>query len=598
MLEEKTLRTWVQRWLPGEASRRELFQYMLKLGISGPFLASLLAAYTPARAGSTSSFFPTRRGGGGALRLLWWQAPTILNGHLALGAKDSDAARVVYEPLASLNAEGNLVPILAAEIPSYANGDLSRDGRSVTWRLKKGVVWHDGMPFTAEDIIFTWEYAADPATGAASMAGYQTIDRIEKQDAHTVTLIFKEPRPYWYHVFCGRGGYILPKHLFAPYKGDQARNAPYNYQPIGTGPYKLVEFKPGDMVRYEINPHYHIPNRPFFDTVELKGGGDATSAARAVLQTGEFDYAWNIQVEQPVLRRLEQSGKGRVVLTPGSWVEHIQINQTDPWTEVEGERSSVKVPHPFQTDLRVRQAYAKAVDRRTIAEQLYGPTGQATSNFLVAPPRFASPNTTWEFDLSKAAALLDQAGWLRGSDGIRVKAGQRMQIVFQTSTNSIRQKTQAIIKKAFTEIGIAMELKAINPRVYFSTDPGNPDTFAHFYADIQMYSDGSGIDPQGHMMKFVSWEIAQKANHWAGLNTVRWAHPAYDALWKQAQTELDPIKRAALFIQMNDMIIDQAVVIPIVWRHKVSAASQSLRGLGLTTWDSDLWYLAYWYREA
>jgi peptide/nickel transport system substrate-binding protein len=111
---------------------------------------------------------------------------------------------------------------------------------------------------------------------------------------------------------------------------------------VGTGPYKIVEFKPGDVARYEINMQYHVPNRPFFDSVELKGGGDATSAARAVLQTGEFDFAWNMQVEHQVLTGLERGGKGKAVVTSGSNVEHIQVNFTDPWTEVEGERSSVK----------------------------------------------------------------------------------------------------------------------------------------------------------------------------------------------------------------------------------------------------------------
>jgi len=234
------------------------------------------------------------------------------------------------------------------------------------------------------------------------------------------------------------------------------------------------------------------PTGPSLDTVELKGGGDATSAARAVLQTGEFDFAWNMQVEHQVLSGLERGGKGKVLITPGAGVEHILVNFTDPWTEVEGERSSLKRPHPFQTDPRIRQAYAMAVDRRTVAEQLYGAGGQPTSNFLVAPPHFVSPNTTWEFDLQKAAALLDQAGWKRGSDGVRVKDGQHLKLVYQTSVNPIRQKTQAIVKKAFEDIGIAVELEAVNAGVYFSSDPGNLDTASHFDTDMQIYNTTPG----------------------------------------------------------------------------------------------------------
>jgi peptide/nickel transport system substrate-binding protein len=370
--------------------------------------------------------------------------------------------------------------------------------------------------------------------------------------------------------------------------------------PVGTGPYKIVDFKPGDVVRYEINPTYHVANRPFFDTVELKGGGDATSAARAVLQTGEYDFAWNMQVEKDVAERIErQGGRGVFEIFPGSNVEHIQLNRTDPWTEVDGERSSLKAPHPFLTDGKVRQAYACLVDRRTIAAELYGATGLPTSNFIDSPKRFQSPNTRWEFNVEKAGHLLDEAGWKRGGDGFRAKDGRRMKILFQTSVNPVRQKTQAIVKRAFEQIGIEVELKAVNAAVYFSSDPGNTDTFAHFHADLQMYSTGAGSpDPQAHLNRFVSWEIAQKANNWSGRNIVRWSNEEYDRLWRAAENELDPEKRAAQIIRLNDLLTTDVVIIPVVWRSRVAAVGTKLKGMELSTWDSDLWRLAYWYREA
>lgn len=604
LIEESDLRQWIQRVVQGKAGRRQFMRTMVGLGLSAPFVADLLATYAPAAAQGArvapSAFTPTKRGGGGKLRLLWWQAPTILNVHLAAGGKDYDASRVVYEPLAGFNADGELVPTLAAEIPSFDNGGLSRDGTAVTWRLKKGVVWHDGKPFTADDVIFTWEYTADPATAAVTSGSYQNIRHIDTLDEHTVKVVFKEPTPYWYDAFCGGRGQILPKHLFAEYKGQNSRNAPYNLKPVGTGAYKIVDFKPGDVALYEMNSHYHVPNRPFFDTVELKSGGDATSAARAVIQTGEFDFGWNMQVEKDVLERIErQGGRGKIHIFPGAGIEHIQLNRTDPWTEVDGERSSLKAPHPFLTDRLVRQAYNVAVDRQVIAEQLYGAAGQPTSNFIDTPKRFQSPNTRWEFNLEKAAQWLEQAGWRRGSDRIRVKDGRRMKIVYQTSVNPVRQKTQAIVKKAFEQIGVEVELKTVNAAVYFSSDPANTDTYAHFYADIQMYNTGPGSpDPQAHMNRFVSWEIAQKANNWSGRNIIRWSNADYDRLWKQAEAELDPVKRAALIIRMNDLLIEDVVIIPVVWRNGVVAVSHKLHGMQLTTWDSNLWDLAYWYREA
>ena len=599
-LDDDELREWMGRVASGEASRRDFIRTMLGLGLAGPLIAEMLATYAPAAAQGTpdapQTFTPTQRGGGGKLRLLFWQAPELLNAHLAFSQPDAAAARVVYEPLLSIDPEGDFIPILAQEIPRVENGGRARDGTWTLWRLKQGVVWHDGRPFTADDVLFTWEFATDPATAAVTRGVFENIRRIDKLDDHTIKVVFTEPTPVWYF---GERGHILPKHLFAEYKGANARHAPYNLKPVGTGPYKLVAFTPGAVALYDINPHYHVPNRPFFDTVELKGGGDATSAARAVIQTGEVDFASNLgQIDKDVMERLAQQGrKGMFRLTTGGFIEHIQLNRTDPWTEVDGERSSVKVPHPLFTDLQVRQAFALAVDRRGIAEQLYGAAGQPTSNVLNAPRQFQSPNTRWEFDLEKAAQLLEQAGWKRGSDGIRLKGGRRMQVLFQTPTNLVRQKTQAIVRKALERLGIEVELKAVPATVYFSGDPANPDNVAHFYADMQMVAFYFGIDPQVWMRRFVSWEIAQKANNWAGQNRVRWANAEFDRLWEEARTELDPVKRAALFIRMNDLLIEDVVVIPVVWRKNVFAVSHTMRGLALSPWDSWTWDLAYWYRE-
>jgi peptide/nickel transport system substrate-binding protein len=162
----------------------------------------------------------------------------------------------------------------------------------------------------------------------------------------------------------------------------------------------------------------------------------------------------------------------------------------------------------------------------------------------------------------------------------------------------VRQKTQAIVKKGFEQVGIEVELKAVNAGIYFSSDPGNHDSASHFYADLQMYTVTPGApDPQTHLRQFASWEVASRANNWSGHNVVRWVNAAYDRLWKQAEHELEPVKRASLFMRMNDLLIEDVVVIPIVWRHEVVAMSHALQGMELTTWDSVLWDLAYWYRQ-
>ena len=299
---------------------------------------------------------------------------------------------------------------------------------------------------------------------------------------------FKKPTPFWPDPFVGVRGMLIPKHLFADYRGAKSRDAPSNLKPVGTGPFKFVDFKPGDLVTGERNPNYHVKNRPYFDTIEMKGGGDAVSAARAVLQTGEYDYAWNLQVEDEILKKLEESGKGRVVIVDGGSIEHIQLNFTDPWTEVDGERSSIKTKHPTLSDKAVREALNLLVDRSSVEKYIYGRTGVATANFLNNPPRFCSKATRWEFNVDKANQILDAAGWKRGSDGVREKDGKKLKYVYQTSINEPRQKNQAIVKQACQKAGIDVELKSITASVYFSSDVANPDTYPHFYCDLQMYT--------------------------------------------------------------------------------------------------------------
>jgi peptide/nickel transport system substrate-binding protein len=595
-MEERELRALVNQVKAGILSRRRFVGMMVGLGLTAPMAAQMLTSAGVAQAQTKWTFNPTKRGGGGLVKTLWWQAPTLLNPHFANGTKDQDACRIFYEPLASYDPDGNIVPVLAAEAPSLQNGQVAKDGMSVTWKLKKDVVWHDGKPFTADDVVFTWEYVMDPGTAAVTIGPYRDIVRIDKVDSHTVKIGFKSATPFWAAAFCGAAtGPIIPKHLFQAFKGDKSREAPTNLKPVGTGPYKFVDFKPGDIVRGEINPNYHVPNRPFFDQVEMKGGGDAVGAARAVIQTGEYDYAWNMQVEDEILKRFEQGGKGRADIVSGGNIEHIQVNTTDPWTEVDGERSSAKTKHPTLSDPAVRQALNLLVDRGSVQEEIYGRTGIATANFVNAPSRFVSKNMKFEFNVDKANQILESAGWKRGGDGVRAKDGKKLKFVYQTSINNPRQKTQQIVKQACAKAGIELELKAVTANVFFSSDPANPDTYSHFYTDLQMYTTTmTQPDPQRFMDQFTSWEVSAKDNKFALTNKTRWRNEEYDKLWKAAEHEMDAVKRAALFVKMNDLVIQNVVVIPVVFRPRVAAISNRLRDAVQSGWDSDFWALAYW----
>ncbi len=595
-MDERALRELVEQVERGRLSRRRFVQTLAGLGLTAPMATALLgSAGVAAAQPRESAFTPARRGGGGDLRVLMWDAPTLLHPHFGRGLRDVTASRLFYEPLAAAAPDGTFAAVLADEIPTRKNGGLSRDGQSVTWRLKRNVTWHDGAPFTADDVIFNWQFAVDPANATSSRAGFEEVARVDKLDSHTVKVVYKKPQPFWAVVFTGDG--LLPRHVFEPLKGAGAREAVGMVKPVGTGPYKLVEFKPGDLIRAEINPGYHVANRPFFDRVEVKCGGDSAGATRAVLQTGEYDFAYYVLVEEEVLRRIEQGGKGRVLSIPSPAVSFIQCNQSDPWSAVDGERCSPKSSHPFLSDQAVRTAVSLLVDRVSIHEHVLGRTGRITANFLNAPDRFRSPNTSWEFSIDKANQILDQAGWVRGADGIRAKDAKRLKIVFQAAANSTVQKVQAVVKQAAARAGIEIEIKAIPASVFFSSDVSNLDTNVRFLADLQTYTTFTGLDPQFFMAQFVSWELPSRENNWTGRNIARWRNTTFDQLWRQAEVEMDPVKRAALFIKMNDIVVQSAVVVPVTWRNVLHAAANTLGGIEINGWDSIFGRIAYWYRQ-
>jgi peptide/nickel transport system substrate-binding protein len=534
------------------------------------------------------------------LKLLYWQAPTILNPHLSTGFKDAEAARITLEPLASFDNQGQLIPFLAAEIPTQSNGGVAEDGKSVTWKLKQNVKWSDGKPFTAQDVVFTHKFLSNPKVGAVSAGTYEVVKSVEAIDDHTVKINFKEVNPAWSLVFVGTEGMILPQHLYQSYNGENAKSAPANLKPIGTGAYRVVDFRPGDTVTYEANPEFRQAQKLGFKQIELKGGGDATSAARAVLQTGDADFAYNLQVEAPVLDQLAAAGQGKVVSNYGAQMERIVINHSNPnKVAPSGERSSVDFPHPFLSDRSVRQALELAINRDTIAQKLYGVTGKATANFLVAPPEYASTYSSYQYDLEKAKNLLDQAGWKdTNGNGIRDKNGTEMQMVFQTSVNPLRQKTQAVVKQGLQAIGIGVELKSIDPGVHFSSDSSNNDTVEHFYADLQMYTSGNtSPDPAAYMNYMTCSQIPQQANNWSGDNHSRYCNPKYDQIWQSASQELAPKKRQQLFVAMNDLLIKDVAVIPLVHRADVMAFGNDLTGYQPTAWDLRTWDIMNWKRK-
>ena len=530
------------------------------------------------------------------LTLIYSRSPATLNPHLATGFQDFEAARIIYEPLASYGPDGELIPILADELPSADNGDISEDGLSVTWRLQETLRWSDGEALTAEDIVFTYEFITNPTVAAVTAQYYQDIETVEAVDEHTVKITFKQPTASWQTPFTGLNGLILPEHLFKDFNNRQAREAPANFQPVGTGPYRYVTeangrllFAPNELHRQPVNN---------FKRVEIIGNVPPYVAARDVLRDGTADFAHNIQLESAALIDLVETGEtGGLVLTFGSQVERIMLNFADPNKETEAkERASKEFPHPVFEDLKVRQAIDYGIDRQAIVEQLYGDLGKPTSQLLVAPELSADEPIPFEYDVEAAKKLLDEAGWIDSDgDGYRDRNNQRLQLVFQTSIGTIRQATQAMVQEQLGAIGIDVLIERVRAEDFFSADPDQTNSINHFYADLQEYAIGNDIpDPTIYMGWWTCDNIAAMANNWQKPNNARYCNPEYDKLWEAARIERDPDKRNDLFRQMDQILADDVAVLPIVHRALSNAVSYRITGYTFTPWDASTWDIANW----
>ena len=541
------------------------------------------------------------RGADGDVKIIYWQAPSILNPYLSGGTKDIESSSIVIEPLGRYTETGALVPYLAQEIPTVANGGVSADLTAITWRLKEGLLWSDGSPVTSADVKFTADYCMHPEGGCAQLAKFEGVTSIDTPDALTVTVNFSSPKPNPYGPFMGGQTPIIQKAQFENCMGAKAPGCTEaNFNPIGTGPFVVTDFRPNDVIQMAANPNYRDPAKPAFATLTFKGGGDATGAGRSVLETGEFDYAWNLQLAPDVIANMEKAGKGVAIAGFGPLVERLEMNMTDPSSSLDADtRSTRKAPHPFLSDINVRKALSMAIDRPLLVEVGYGKAGRVSCDLVPAPDLYAANNDyCMKQDIAGANALLDSAGWAKGGDGIRAKDGVRLSILYQTSTNAVRQDFQALIKQWWGAIGVETELRNLNASVFFGGDPGSPDTFQKFYADVEMYANTfDGTDPQAYLAAYRCGNEPKPESQWQGENINRFCDPAYDAMLDELAQTGDLAKRGEIAIKLNNMLTkDSYTIVPLVHRGRVSAHAKSLGGVVLNTWDSELWNVADWHR--
>lgn len=583
-----TLRSLVDQLGRGEITRRQFLNRGMALGFGMAFLASFVlnvqtlgAAPHPQDATPGASATPgiaagppavgmesKTRGQDGELKILMWQAPTMMSPHVSSGTKDFLAGSLVVEPLIHYLADATMWPNLLTEIPSIENGGVSSDLTTITLKLMPDVLWSDGTPFTAADVVFTHDWVVNPDNASVNADTWGRIGSIEAVDDLTVKVTYPAPNVTWFSPFAGySNGPIYPKHYIEANGGDIMKTAP-----IGTGPYVVKNFSPNDQILYDANPNYREPNKPAFAGVNMKGGGDPNSVAQAVLQTGDWDFAWNVTIEPGVVKPMLGAGYGSFRVTPSASLERININWSDPnKAGPDGQRSYWKNPHPFLTDPVVRQAMALGIDRKTILDQFYAPPGEKnTSNLLNGIPPVWSDNTSWEFNPDKAGKILDDAGWkMNGS--VREKDGVALRLTYATSIASVRQKTQQVVKANLSKIGFQVNLQQIDSGIYFDSSPGNTQNTGHMYWDIDVYTNSPATPvPTDYMSLFYAGKdganIAQASNQWHGTNYYRYNNPDYDALYEKllsgAITDIDEVNNT--LIQLNDIVMKDNAIIPLI----------------------------------
>ena len=541
------------------------------------------------------------RGRDGEVKIIYWQAPSILNPYLSGGTKDLESSSLILEPLARFDQDGTMVPFLVDELPTVGNGGVAEDLTAITWKLSSGLIWSDGSNVTSADVVFTAKYCMDPEGGCASLANYDGVTSVEAIDEMTVKVTFDQPKPNPYGPFVGNKAPIIQAAQFAECLGARAPECTEaNFGPIGTGPFVVTNFKPNDVIQLVANDNYRTEGKPAFASVTFKGGGSAEASGRAVLETGEFDYAWNLQLAPDVIAKMTEGGKGTPISAFGALVERLEMNMTNPSPDLPPEtRATVAEPHPFLSDIAVREALSMAINRQELVDVGYGDAGRPTCNLVPAPALYASDNTgCLTQDIPGANAMLEAAGWVKGSDGIRAKDGVRISILFQTSTNAVRQDFQALIKDSWNQIGVETELRNLDGSVFFGGDPGSPDTFQKFYADVEMYANVfDGTDPQNYLAAYRCGNEPKPSSQWQGENINRFCDPAYDAMIDELATTGDLERRGELGKAMNDMLTkDSFTIVPLVDRGRVSAHATTLGGVKLNVFDSEMWNIADWYR--
>ena len=518
-----------------------------------------------------------------------YQEPENLNTYIGVQTVITYVHKPFAEYLIDVNDKGEYFPVLAAEVPTVANGGVSEDGLTITYKLKKGVKWSDGQPFTSADVKYTWEAIANPKNLVKSRSGYELIESVETPDDHTAVVKYKE----YYAPYLTRFSPVLPKHILGQL--DNMNDAPYNRMPVGTGAFRVTEWVSGDHITMEKNPYYREADKVKIDKLFFKII-PSREVGIAQIQAGDVDGVWDlIEAQIPMM---EKNPEVSLCLSNGLVSERLILNHSTPLPPNNG---NPDYPHPILADLRVRQAIQYAIDKDTIIDKLlYGKAQPGTTEI---PDGWAhNPDVKpTEYDPEKAKQLLDAAGWKPGADGIREKDGTRLRLKITTTTgNKLREMVEQVLVAQMKAVGIEFYIENVPSSVLFGSWSNDADRKKGRY-DILMYTTGPGIDPhQQYEGYFHSKNIPTEANGGSGYNYTRHRDAELDKWLDLAGKAPSLEKRAEAYRKAQARVAEIVPHIYLYRRVNVHAFRNNVKGwlpngYGIidvvATWNVADWYV-------
>lgn len=539
-----------------------------------------------------------------------YQEPQILNFYIATQTASGETVAPIIEGLIEVNAQGEYIPVLAKEVPTETNGlaVIEDDGAklTVTYNLLEDVLWSTGEPFTCDDVLFTWEAVMHPDSGAVSTSNFEKITSVTCPDDHTAVVVF-EP---FYGPYLQAFGAILPRHATgAP---EEMQKWPYNWHPVGTGPFKMTEWVPGDHITMVKNENYRdYPEKPYLDKFIIRVT-PSREAGMAMIQTGEIDFLWDLI--EAVVPDLE--GKEGVVLniTPGIGTERLLLNLTErpggpsnvDWTKESGLPDPTDIPHPLLGDINVRKGLEAAIDKNELNDVLlFGAASIGTMELNIGWGGAGCEIAESVYDPTAAMAYLDAAGFTdEDGDGVRecngclyAADGDPLRLKLQTTTgNKLREQAEQLIIEYWADVGVEGYIENVPSSVLFgSWASGAFRKVGDF--DVLMYTTSPAVDPQNFMDNYHgtgNWPSG--ANAGSGWNYARWVNPKQDEL-DLAGTITDLEQRASLYCEVMTAIADELPHIYLYNRAEIHASREGLMGYEVNTWDNQPWNVAEWYWE-